>query len=72
MLSRQTRLHEMHLLHNITPSRLFLRTSTWKRASGSCDLFVDSLFYGAHTTAADALWAGLPLLTLRGYGVGES
>lgn len=27
--------------------------------------------YGAHTTAADALWAGLPLLTLRGYGVGK-
>lgn len=26
--------------------------------------------YGAHTTAADALWAGLPLLTLRGFGVG--
>ncbi|CAN0414635.1 unnamed protein product, partial [Hapterophycus canaliculatus] len=33
------------------------------------DLFVDSFVYGAHTTAADALWAGLPLLTLRGYGM---
>eukprot|EP00903_Cladosiphon_okamuranus_P006818 g6643.t4 len=42
------------------------------RESGSCDLFVDSLVYGAHTTAADALWAGLPLLTLRGYGVDDT
>lgn len=43
----------------------------YQRMSGSCDLFVDSFVYGAHTTAADALWAGLPILTLRGYGVGK-
>jgi predicted O-linked N-acetylglucosamine transferase (SPINDLY family) len=30
------------------------------------DLFVDTLPVGAHTTASDALWAGLPLLTCRG------
>jgi predicted O-linked N-acetylglucosamine transferase (SPINDLY family) len=30
------------------------------------DLFLDSFAYGAHTTASDALWAGLPVLTLRG------
>jgi predicted O-linked N-acetylglucosamine transferase (SPINDLY family) len=30
------------------------------------DLFVDTLPYNAHTTASDALWAGLPLLTCRG------
>jgi predicted O-linked N-acetylglucosamine transferase (SPINDLY family) len=30
------------------------------------DVFVDSWPYNAHTTAADALWAGLPLLALRG------
>ncbi|HEX4270415.1 MAG TPA: hypothetical protein VHZ32_03480, partial [Rhizomicrobium sp.] len=30
------------------------------------DLFLDTLPYGAHTTASDALWAGLPLLTCRG------
>jgi predicted O-linked N-acetylglucosamine transferase (SPINDLY family)/predicted SAM-dependent methyltransferase len=30
------------------------------------DLFVDNWPYNAHTTASDALWAGLPLLTLRG------
>ena len=30
------------------------------------DLFVDTLPYNAHTTASDALWAGLPLLTCQG------
>jgi predicted O-linked N-acetylglucosamine transferase (SPINDLY family) len=30
------------------------------------DLFVDTLPYNAHTTASDALWAGLPLLTCLG------
>jgi predicted O-linked N-acetylglucosamine transferase (SPINDLY family) len=30
------------------------------------DLFLDSWPYNAHTTASDALWAGLPLLTLEG------
>jgi len=32
------------------------------------DLFLDTLPYNAHTTASDALWAGVPVLTL----VGES
>ena len=30
------------------------------------DLFVDTLPYNAHTTTSDALWAGLPVLTLVG------
>jgi predicted O-linked N-acetylglucosamine transferase (SPINDLY family) len=30
------------------------------------DLFLDTLPYNAHTTASDALWAGLPVLTCRG------
>ncbi len=30
------------------------------------DLFLDSLPYNAHTTASDALWTGLPLVTLAG------
>jgi predicted O-linked N-acetylglucosamine transferase (SPINDLY family) len=30
------------------------------------DLFLDTLPYNAHTTVSDALWAGLPVLTLMG------
>lgn len=30
------------------------------------DLFLDTLPYNAHTTASDALWAGLPVLTMPG------
>jgi predicted O-linked N-acetylglucosamine transferase (SPINDLY family) len=32
------------------------------------DLFLDTLPYGAHTTAADALWMNVPVLTLQGRG----
>lgn len=31
------------------------------------DLFLDTLPYNAHTTASDALWAGLPLVTCQGH-----
>lgn len=32
------------------------------------DLFLDTLPYNAHTTASDALWTGLPLVTCAGRG----
>lgn len=32
----------------------------------NADLFLDTLPYNAHTTASDALWAGLPVLTRAG------
>jgi protein O-GlcNAc transferase len=34
--------------------------------SKQADLFLDTLPYNAHTTASDALWAGVPLLTCLG------
>lgn len=33
---------------------------------GAADLFIDTLPYNAHTTASDALWAGVPVLTCKG------
>jgi predicted O-linked N-acetylglucosamine transferase (SPINDLY family) len=30
------------------------------------DLFLDTLYYNAHATASDALWAGVPILTCSG------
>jgi protein O-GlcNAc transferase len=33
---------------------------------GLADLFLDTLYYNAHTTAADALWTGVPVLTCPG------
>lgn len=32
----------------------------------AADLFLDTEFYNAHTTASDALWAGVPILTVPG------
>jgi len=32
----------------------------------TADLFLDTLPYNAHTSASDALWAGLPVLTIAG------
>lgn len=34
------------------------------------DLFLDTMPYNAHTTASDALWAGLPVLTCSGRSFG--
>ena len=54
----------------IAPERLIFagRTSPEQHLARQqlADLFLDTLPYNAHTTASDALWAGLPLITLPG------
>jgi protein O-GlcNAc transferase len=55
---------------NISPSRLIFagRTNLADHLARhrQADLFLDTLPYNAHTTASDALWAGLPVVTCLG------
>jgi predicted O-linked N-acetylglucosamine transferase (SPINDLY family) len=55
---------------NMDPGRLVFAprvASADHLARHKCaDLFLDTLPYNAHTTASDALWAGLPLVTQTG------
>jgi len=57
--------------HGVEPERLVFAKHTDPAAhlarQTNADLFLDTLPYNAHTTGSDALWAGLPLLTLRGH-----
>lgn len=54
----------------VDPARLVFATRTKVEQHLAryrlADLFLDTLPYNAHTTASDALWAGLPLITCRG------
>src|ERR1700687_5238772 len=54
----------------VDPARLifapFANAEAHLARHASADLFLDTLPYNAHTTASDALWAGLPLLTCAG------
>jgi predicted O-linked N-acetylglucosamine transferase (SPINDLY family) len=54
----------------ITPGRLVfakrMPLSLHLARHSFADLFLDTLPYNAHTTASDALWAGLPILTCVG------
>lgn len=57
--------------HGLDPARLHFagRMESLARHLGrqaQADLFLDTWPYNAHVTASDALWAGLPLVTLRG------
>lgn len=57
-------------LRDIDPSRLIfakrLNLPEHLARHQLADLFLDTNPYNAHTTASDALWSGLPLLTLVG------
>lgn len=57
-------------LRHVDPRRLlFVRHAEMQEHLGRCaisDLFLDTLPVSAFTTASDALWAGLPVLTCAG------
>ena len=55
----------------ISPERLVLAPRMESLADHlarhrQADIFLDTFYYNAHTTASDALWAGLPVLTCLG------
>lgn len=55
----------------IAPERLVFATSVPLAAEHlarqrQADLFLDTVHYNAHTTASDALWVGLPVVTCLG------
>ena len=64
------RLRQQAQEHGVSPQRLVFAP---KRANPFhlaryvlADLFLDNAPYGAHTTAADAMWMGVPILTTPG------
>jgi protein O-GlcNAc transferase len=64
-------LHRQATARGVDPARLIFapkvaRLEDHLARNRLADLFLDTLPYNAHTTASDALWAGLPLLTCRG------
>lgn len=56
--------------HGVDPARLVfaprLELAEHLARHACADLFLDTAPYNAHSTACDALWAGLPVLTCRG------
>jgi len=56
--------------HSVAPERLVfaprIDLSLHLARHRLADLFLDTLPYNAHTTASDALWAGLPVVTCLG------
>lgn len=63
-------LREAAAAHGVNPERLIfasrLPLDEHLARHRAADLFLDTLPYNAHTTASDALWAGLPVLTRMG------
>jgi predicted O-linked N-acetylglucosamine transferase (SPINDLY family) len=66
----EANLREQAAARAVAPARLVFagRTSNEEHLARHrlADLFLDTLPYNAHTTASDALWMGLPLVTCLG------
>lgn len=68
----RTNLRKAAEWHGVDPSRLVFASPVpldqHLARHRLADLFLDTFHYNAHTTASDALWAGLPLVTRAGRG----
>ncbi|DBA00316.1 TPA: hypothetical protein N0F65_001511 [Lagenidium giganteum] len=62
----RTNLARQVAAHGIAPDRLRVPKAQHLRRHRRAGLFLDTFVYGAHSTATDALYAGLPVLTLAG------
>lgn len=66
----QERLGRYAEIHGVSASRILFAPRVGKtdhiERHAAADLFVDSLTYGAHSTATDSLRGGLPVLTVVG------
>ncbi|MDX7949615.1 glycosyl transferase [Lichenihabitans sp. Uapishka_5] len=66
----QARLRERAATAGVAPERLIFAGKAANPQHVAryalADLFLDNAPYGAHTTASDALWMGVPLLTVPG------
>ncbi len=66
----EARLRAQAVAAGIAPERIVFAPIAPNRAHlaryALADLFLDTLPYGAHTTASDALWMGVPVLTVPG------
>lgn len=66
----QGRLRAFAEAHGVAPERLVFapKTSNAQHLARYplADLFLDTAPYGAHTTASDALWMGVPMITISG------
>ncbi len=66
----EQRLREEAARQGVDPARLIFAPSLPNAEHLAryvlADLFLDSLPYGAHTTASDALWMGVPVITVPG------
>ena len=70
-LTAEANLRKEAELRGVSPERLifaprFAEMFDHLARQRHADLFLDTLPYNAHTTASDALWAGLPVLTSLG------
>jgi predicted O-linked N-acetylglucosamine transferase (SPINDLY family) len=64
------RLRAAALAHGVAPERLVF-APVWPKDRhlerlALADLVLDTRFYNGHTTVSDALWAGVPVVTLQG------